>query len=38
VRIVPGGSSVREGAYIGHGVTMMPPMYVNVGAYVDDAP
>ncbi len=36
VRIVPGGSSVREGAYIGHGVTMMPPMYVNVGAYVDD--
>ncbi|MCD4828386.1 MAG: 2,3,4,5-tetrahydropyridine-2,6-dicarboxylate N-succinyltransferase [Candidatus Cloacimonetes bacterium] len=36
VRIVPGGSSVREGAYIGRQVTMMPPMYVNTGAYVDD--
>ncbi len=35
-RIVPGGSSVRRGAYLGHRVTCMPPMYVNVGAYVDD--
>ena len=36
VRIVPGGSTVRDGAYLGRGVTMMPPAYVNVGAYVDD--
>jgi 2,3,4,5-tetrahydropyridine-2,6-dicarboxylate N-succinyltransferase len=36
VRIVPGGSAIREGAYIGRNVTCMPPMYVNVGAYVDD--
>ncbi|MBN2201808.1 2,3,4,5-tetrahydropyridine-2,6-dicarboxylate N-succinyltransferase [bacterium] len=36
VRIVPGGSSIRDGAYIGRNVTCMPPMYVNVGAYVDD--
>lgn len=36
VRIVPGGSSVREGAYLAHGVVCMPPMYVNVGAYVDE--
>lgn len=36
IRVVPGGSSVRDGAYIGRSVTMMPPMYVNVGAYVDD--
>jgi 2,3,4,5-tetrahydropyridine-2-carboxylate N-succinyltransferase len=35
VRIVPGGSAVRDGAYIGRGVIMMPPSYVNVGAYVD---
>jgi 2,3,4,5-tetrahydropyridine-2-carboxylate N-succinyltransferase len=35
-RLVPGGSSVRSGAYIGNNVTMMPPMYINVGAYVDD--
>ncbi len=37
VRIVPGGSSIRDGCYIGKGVTCMPPMYINVGAYVDDA-
>ena len=37
VRIVPGGSAVRDGAYLGHGVICMPPMYVNVGAYVDEA-
>jgi 2,3,4,5-tetrahydropyridine-2-carboxylate N-succinyltransferase len=36
VRIVPGGSSVRSGAYLGRRVVCMPPMYVNVGAYVDD--
>jgi 2,3,4,5-tetrahydropyridine-2-carboxylate N-succinyltransferase len=36
VRIVPGGSAVREGAYLGNGVICMPPMYINVGAYVDD--
>jgi 2,3,4,5-tetrahydropyridine-2-carboxylate N-succinyltransferase len=36
VRIVPGGSSIRDGCYIGKGVTCMPPMYINVGAYVAD--
>jgi 2,3,4,5-tetrahydropyridine-2-carboxylate N-succinyltransferase len=36
VRIVPGGSSVRDGVYIGKGVTCMPPMFINVGAYVDE--
>ncbi|MGE0554471.1 MAG: 2,3,4,5-tetrahydropyridine-2,6-dicarboxylate N-succinyltransferase [Gemmatimonadales bacterium] len=36
VRIVPGGSSVREGAYLAPGVVCMPPMYVNVGAFVDE--
>lgn len=36
VRIVPGGSSVRDGCYVGRGVTCMPPMYINAGAYVDD--
>jgi 2,3,4,5-tetrahydropyridine-2,6-dicarboxylate N-succinyltransferase len=36
VRIVPGGSSIRDGSYIGRGVTCMPPMYINAGAYVDD--
>ena len=36
VRIVPGGSSVREGAYLGTGVICMPPMYINVGAYVGE--
>jgi 2,3,4,5-tetrahydropyridine-2-carboxylate N-succinyltransferase len=36
VRIVPGGSSVRDGCYLGRGVICMPPMYINVGAYVDD--
>lgn len=34
VRVVPGGSSVRRGAYVAPGVTMMPPAYVNIGAYV----
>ena len=36
VRLVPGGSSVREGAYLGVGVICMPPMYINVGAWVGD--
>src|SRR5258708_15134204 len=36
VRIVPGGSSVRDGAYLAPGVVCMPPMSVNVGAYVDE--
>ena len=35
VRIVPGGSTIRDGAYIGPGVVCMPPMFVNAGAYVD---
>jgi len=36
VRIVPGGSSIRDGCYVGRGVTCMPPMYINVGAWVGD--
>jgi len=36
VRIVPGGSSIRSGACIGRSVTLMPPCYVNVGAWVGD--
>lgn len=36
VRIVPGGSSVRSGAYLSRGVVMMPPAYVNVGAWVGE--
>jgi 2,3,4,5-tetrahydropyridine-2,6-dicarboxylate N-succinyltransferase len=36
VRLVPGGSSIREGAYVAQGVICMPPMYINVGAYVDE--
>src|SRR5690242_8291102 len=36
IRIVPGGSSVRQGAYVAPGVVCMPPMYINVGAYVDE--
>jgi 2,3,4,5-tetrahydropyridine-2-carboxylate N-succinyltransferase len=36
VRIVPGGSSIRDGCYIGRGVTCMPPMYINAGAWVGD--
>src|SRR5579859_1308329 len=35
LRIVPGGSSIRDGAYVGRGVTCMPPMFINAGAYVD---
>jgi 2,3,4,5-tetrahydropyridine-2-carboxylate N-succinyltransferase len=36
VRIVPGGSSIRDACYVAKGVTCMPPMYINVGAYVDE--
>jgi 2,3,4,5-tetrahydropyridine-2,6-dicarboxylate N-succinyltransferase len=36
VRIVPGGSSIRDGSFLGKGVTCMPPMFINVGAYVGD--
>lgn len=36
VRIVPGGSSIRDGAYLAPGVVCMPPMFVNAGAYVDE--
>ena len=36
VRLVPGGSSVRDGAFLGRGVICMPPMYVNIGAFVDE--
>jgi 2,3,4,5-tetrahydropyridine-2-carboxylate N-succinyltransferase len=36
VRLVPGGSSVRSGAFVARGVVMMPPAYVNAGAYVDE--
>jgi 2,3,4,5-tetrahydropyridine-2-carboxylate N-succinyltransferase len=36
VRIVPGGSSVRSGAFVACGVVIMPPAYINVGAYVDE--
>src|SRR5256885_14172462 len=36
VRVVPGGSSIREGAHVAAGVICMPPMYINVGAFVDE--
>jgi len=36
IRVVPGGSSVRAGAYLARSVVVMPPSYVNVGAYVDE--
>ncbi len=36
VRVVPGGSSIRDGVFLGKGVTCMPPMYINVGAWVGD--
>jgi 2,3,4,5-tetrahydropyridine-2,6-dicarboxylate N-succinyltransferase len=36
IRLVPGGSSIRDGSYIGRGVICMPPMFVNVGAYVGE--
>jgi 2,3,4,5-tetrahydropyridine-2-carboxylate N-succinyltransferase len=36
VRVVPGGSSIRRGAYVAKGVVMMPPAFVNIGAYIDE--
>lgn len=36
VRIVPGGSSIRDGAFVAPGVVCMPPMFVNAGAYVGE--
>jgi len=36
VRIVPGGSTIRDGAYLAPGVICMPPMYINIGAHVGD--
>ena len=36
VRIVPGGTSIRRGAYLSPGSIVMPPSYINVGAYVDE--
>ena len=36
VRIVPGGSTIRDGAFVAAGVVCMPPMYINIGAYIDD--
>ncbi len=36
IRLVPGGSAIRDGAYIGKGVVVMPPSYVNIGAWVDE--
>ena len=36
VRIVPGGSAIRGGAYVANGVICMPPMYVNIGAYLGE--
>ncbi len=36
IRVVPGGSTVRRGAYLANGVTVMPPAYINIGAFVDE--
>jgi 2,3,4,5-tetrahydropyridine-2-carboxylate N-succinyltransferase len=36
VRLVPGGSAIRDGVHLGRGITCMPPMYINTGAFVDD--
>ena len=36
VRVVPGGSTIRDGAYLGRGVICMPPMYINIGAWIGD--
>ncbi len=36
IRIVPGGTAVRDGCYVGRGVTIMPPSYVNVGAWIGE--
>jgi 2,3,4,5-tetrahydropyridine-2-carboxylate N-succinyltransferase len=36
VRLVPGGSSIRDGVYLGRRIICMPPMYINIGAYIGD--
>ncbi len=36
VRVVPGGTSVRDGSFVAPGVVIMPPAYINVGAFVDE--
>src|SRR5688572_8387408 len=36
IRVVPGGSTIRDGAYLAPGVVCMPPMFINIGAYVDE--
>ncbi|MDW8141725.1 MAG: 2,3,4,5-tetrahydropyridine-2,6-dicarboxylate N-succinyltransferase [Candidatus Bipolaricaulota bacterium] len=36
VRVVPGGTAIRDGAYVAPGVVIMPPSYINVGAYIDE--
>ncbi len=36
VRVVPGGSAIRGGAYVARGVICIPPMYINIGAYLDE--
>jgi 2,3,4,5-tetrahydropyridine-2-carboxylate N-succinyltransferase len=36
IRIVPGGSAVRGGAHLGRGVICVPPMYINIGAYIGE--
>ena len=36
IRIVPGGSTIRDGAYLGERVICMPPMYINIGAHIGD--
>ncbi len=36
IRVVPGGSTIREGAFVAKGVICMPPMYINIGAFVDE--
>jgi len=36
VRLVPGGSSIRDASFVGRGVVCMPPMFINIGAYVGD--
>jgi 2,3,4,5-tetrahydropyridine-2,6-dicarboxylate N-succinyltransferase len=35
-RIVPGGTSIRDGSYVAKGVIVMPPSYINIGAFVDE--
>lgn len=34
IRMIPGGSSIRDGAYVAPGVVIMPPAYINIGAYI----